>query len=510
MIRSAFLVTIGSVASLIAGMTSQIVVAWYFGTSYAMDAFLAAFVIPAYIQALFLTGLPFVLLPAFIREREGGRDEDAWALIGTFVRILGPGMTVLAIAGSIAAPIIIRISAPGLSSSSAEMAARMLAVLMFNVPLVTLSSISTGVQNARGRFLWPAAAPALGSLANIAVVVAGYRTIGATALAYGALASSLVQAGVTFGPVLKHGWQYVIPLSDQRVRRAVRLLSPIVLFGLLGRASPVLERYFASRLAEGSISYLGYAGRISVLVQVLLGTGIVTAIFPDMVRGSVASGKAGVLEQYQKALRFTLVITLPAVALLSVLALPAVQLVFQRGQFTFQSAASTAAVLPLVLGTVLCNIFGDVIGRALYAQGKTFGFNLAGAIAIVFYPVLAGIAVPGMGYRGLALANLGVNVLGVVMGLFLLRRELGHIRAGFVPQYALCSLMAALVSWCILQIDIIRASPVLALALGGSGGLITYVLCLAKADKDMIKTALNRVGGTGRLLAVISARPKRR
>ena len=55
--QSAFKVNAGSVLSLITSLISQLVVAWAFGTGAEMDAFLTAYVIPVYLQAVFLGGL---------------------------------------------------------------------------------------------------------------------------------------------------------------------------------------------------------------------------------------------------------------------------------------------------------------------------------------------------------------------------------------------------------------------------------------------------------------------
>jgi putative peptidoglycan lipid II flippase len=82
--RSAFKVTLGGFFSLLAGLASQVITAAFFGAGAEMDAYLTAMVVPLYLQAVLLSGLSFVFIPAFVNEEAKGNDENAWALAGTF------------------------------------------------------------------------------------------------------------------------------------------------------------------------------------------------------------------------------------------------------------------------------------------------------------------------------------------------------------------------------------------------------------------------------------------
>ena len=81
--RAAFKVMLGGVFSLAAGLVTQVVIARLFGASAEMDAYLTALVIPLYLESVLLAGLPFVLIPAFVREETTGGEEEAWSLAGT-------------------------------------------------------------------------------------------------------------------------------------------------------------------------------------------------------------------------------------------------------------------------------------------------------------------------------------------------------------------------------------------------------------------------------------------
>ena len=214
------------VFSLLTSLLSVLVVAWVFGAGAEMDAFTTAWVVPAYLQAVLLSGLAFVLIPAFVREKAEGREEEAWALAGTFFWITLGVLTLLAVWVAFSAPTVVALTAPGLSSDKAQLTSKMLFVLMFSIPIAGLGNLASGVQNACGSFFWPTMGPILCSFANIAVILLGRAVLGPMTLAWAGLASALIMGMVPLVPFLRHGWKRLLPLTDPRVRNWEGWLPP--------------------------------------------------------------------------------------------------------------------------------------------------------------------------------------------------------------------------------------------------------------------------------------------
>jgi peptidoglycan biosynthesis protein MviN/MurJ (putative lipid II flippase) len=147
-----------------------------------MDAYLTAIVVPIYLQAVLLTGLSYVLILAFVRVEMAKSGEDAWALVGTSLWLIGGLLTVVAVGGSL--------FAPGLSTDKAKLA-EMLVILMFFVPLTGLGSLTKGIQNARNRFFWSATFTAI-ERGLVEKAEYGFRLTLATAV----LALAIVSSGL--------------------------------------------------------------------------------------------------------------------------------------------------------------------------------------------------------------------------------------------------------------------------------------------------------------------------
>lgn len=496
--RSAFKVTLGGVFSLVAGLGSQVIIASLFGASAEMDAFFTALVIPVFVQTVLISGLSFVFIPAFVREETEGHADNAWALVGTFVWLVGVVLSLVAAAGVVLAPNIIAISAPGLDADKAALTAQMLAILMLSVPLNGLFSLTRGIQNARNSFFVPALAPAIGAVGNIVLLLLLYEVIGPLALACGFVVSTLLQAVVTMTPVVRHGWPEVKPLWDRQVIHMLRLVAPFVLFAILTSSTPLLERFFASDLPDGDLSYLGYANKIAMIVMTLIGAGISTAIFPAMARAYSQHGNEGLIERTEYGVRLSSAVALPALAILSALAVPLVTVLFERGAFNNTATLSVSLIVPLFLiSEMTFRMVGNVIVRTFYVFEDTHSVPIVGAISTGIYIVLALLMVDNLGYVGLAAAKPLQGLFGMVVLTALLMYKLRGFHvfrlARDVVLYAGASLIAFGVAWFISDALAFWPALVQLIVAGGSAGVL-YLLLLYRIDRSTTLAVLEMTG----------------
>lgn len=422
--RSISRVGIGSLLGLVAGLASQVAIAYYFGAGRQMDAFLTALTIPLYLDAVLLSSLSFVFIPIFVEYTTDGREEEAWALVGTFFWLLGITLVVLSGLISFFAPQVIGLIAPDLAADKAVESAQMLAVVIWALPFTGYAIFATGVQNARDSFFWPAARSAVNSLANLAVMLLFFHTLGAMTLVWAYIAAEAAAAAVTMVPVIRHGWRRLAPLNDPRVIEMAKLVVPLILLGVVTRITPIFERYFASGLPDGDLSYLGYSNKLSRIFQGLLGSTVATAIFPVMAKAFAKEGEQGLLQIFKYGTRLTLAVGMPLVALVSALAVPLVVMVFERGRFTATDTFSVALILPIATSrTILFFMLGNLMVRVFYSTKDTRTVPIVTASAVVGYIALAALTVDPMGYMGLAIADTAYSALGVIiLGILILRR----------------------------------------------------------------------------------------
>lgn len=496
--RSAFKVMAGGLITLIAGLASQVVIASFFGAGKEMDAFLTALAVPVYLEAVLLGGLSFVIIPAFIKRRMQNREDEAWALVGTFFWLTLGVMSLVAIVGSLAAQGIIRLSAPGLNPAKSDLAAGLLAILMISVPFTGAATFTAGIQNARNRFFSPAVAPAIGSLGNVIVLLLLFERLGPISLAWGFLVSAALRAGVTVVPVWNHGWKRLIPLNDGRVLEMLRLMAPIVFFGLLTRSTLLFERYFASSLPDGDLSYLGYAFKVSSIAVALLAEGIAAAILPSMSSTYVTSGDVGLAETAEYGLRLSLAAALPVLAILSAAAIPLITILYERGAFQRIDTVNVSRIIAVViLGDVIFRMLGNVLGRAFYVTKDTRTVPVVATLTAVIYLLLASRLASLWGYVGLAWANSLMVGTTVVVLSWLLARRLKQFKVRGLINSLMAYSAASLAAYAGASASLIalRSMPTVVQLLGAfvCGGL-PYLFVLHRLDRGMARSILVLTG----------------
>lgn len=507
--HAALRVAIGGVFSLLAGLTAQVITAYLFGAGSDMDAFFTAMTIPTYLQFSLLGGLPFVVIPAFIHEETAGREDGAWALAGTFIKIAGGVLFVVTLIGALGASQIIDIMAPGFGESKSHLASQMLSILMFTIPFLGLGSFTCGIENVRGRFFWPASATAIGSVGNFLTLLFLKPLVGPVALAWGALVSAILYGCVTTIPVLRHGWKKTLRLKDPRVVEMIKLIAPFIFFGLITQVKSLLERYLASSLPDGDLSYIGYANKISNIFVILLATSVAATIFPEMARGFSKHGEKGLLKEADFGLRITFALALPAVAITTVVAVPLIQLLYERGAFVAKTTMKVSHLIPIVmLADVLFRMIINMIGRTFFVLKDTLTSNLVISLTIIVYAAAAFLATKQWGYVGLALAQPVQSGLAVLMlGILLFRRvkqfSVRSLTKSFFI-YAGVSVVAALAAWTMIQL-FSNTGVVLQLIISISISVSIYLVMLYAFDQK-ITSSLLEMSGLKKIFTVIQPR----
>lgn len=468
--RASLMVAIGGVFSLAAGLASQVITAYFFGAGAVMDAYLTAMTVPSFLQFVLVGGLPFVVIPAFVSKETSGKGDDAWSLAGTFTILISMVLLIGAVLGAILSPQIIDLTAPGFGAEKSAMASEMLTIMIFTIPFVGISNFTSGIQNARGRFFWPATATAVGSIANVITLLILYPRVGPMSLAWGNLASAILNASITTIPVFRHGWKRILPLRDPAMLEMMKLLAPFMVFGLITHSKTLFERYFASVLPNGQLAYMGYAYKISNIFVVLFAASIASAIFPAMARAYSTQGIPGLAKQSSYGMRMTLALAIPSVTIISVVAIPIVKLFYERGAFDPATTQYVSILIPIVMiYDVFLRMVSNMAIRMYFVLKDTLTTNLIQSAAVVIYIAAAKILTDKWGYIGLTMAQpvqLGIST--IIMFIILYRR---------VKEFSLTALLKSLVVYSMIGLVAAGAGWVVLTVLKDFGFLVQLIAC---------------------------------
>jgi putative peptidoglycan lipid II flippase len=275
-------------------------------------------------------------------------------------------------------------------------------------------------------------------------------------------------------------------------------MAPFVLFGILTYSTSLFERYYASGLPDGDLSYLGYASKISEIMMALIGAGIAAAIFPAMARAYVQTGEGGLVEKAEYGLRLTLAVAMPAWAIVSAVAVPLVTFLFERGAFQHTTTLSVSPIVPIVMiGAVVFPMVSNLINRTYYATKDTHTVSIVAAVTSGLYILLAKVLVDAWGYVGLAWARPLCAGLTILVLSWLLTRRLRSLHTGKLLRetlmYGAASLVAFLATW--LVVNVLAFLPALLQSLAAflvAGSL--YMAILFRIDREIAVSVLEMTG----------------
>ena len=259
----------------------------------------------------------------------------------------------------------------------------------------SLAALGMGLLHSQQCFLLPALAPVLFNCAVLASAALAACGLGDAAflLAGGMLAGGLLQWASQRAAVAPL-WRAAasVPVSGALVWRVARGMPS----GALGAAAPQLVMLCttaaASALPTGALAALYYAERLLELPLGLLTVGLSMAGLPLLSRLSAAGAHTAFAAQTSTALRWSLLLTLPAAAALAAVAEPLIRLLLAHGAFDEQAVRlTTLALLGYLPALPACGLTRPLLAAChahglsrLPLHGALLSTVLAGAAALGF------------------------------------------------------------------------------------------------------------------------------
>lgn len=343
-----------TLASRVLGFVRDVLTAAILGAGAIADAFFIAQKIPNLFRHLFAEGAfnaAFVPQFAGLAETQGPQAAKRFGeqAMSVLIAVLLP----IIVIGEIAMPLLMIAFAPGFIDEPErfDLAVVMTRITFPYLLFISLVSLMGGVLNSLGRFAAAAATPMLLNICMIGAILwlVPYTPTPGHALAWGVAISGVIQ--FVWLLVECHRAGMALRLPWPRLTADVRLMLKRVVPGAIGagvyQVNVYIDMVIASALPLGSISYLYYADRITQLPLGVVGIAAGTALLPMLSRALRAGNAEIAMSQQNRALEFSLLLTLPAAAALMIIARPIVDVLFLRGAFDATAAKATADALAI-------------------------------------------------------------------------------------------------------------------------------------------------------------------
>lgn len=501
----------GILLNRVIGLIRESVIGRTLGNGVETDLYLTAFDLPDFLNYLLAGGvLSIVFIPIFQRYLARDDEDGGWrafsAIANPLVLLLVVGVALM----WVATPWLTRLLfdfEPQHFPQLDRLVRIVLPAQIFHI----IGGLLAATLMARDRHALPAFAPLVYSGCIVGGGLVLGPSLGAEGFAWGALVgSALGPFALPLAGALKHGlrWTPLIDLRHPDLRRYVLLSLPVMLGVSIVALDPLVQKYFASSMSEGTIARLGFARTLMKAPMGVFGLATGVAAFPTLSR-LIARGEHG--EAWRTliaAFRMMLVLAVTAQVALTVAGAEVATVIWGwgSGRFTTDQLAEIGRYTGLFCLALWAWSGQLLIARGFYAQGNTWTPTLVGSLALLAGLPVYWLLAERAGGDGLVIASsITISVYAVAL-LILLRRTLRD-PADPGPSLWRALLRLAIAAGCGIAagwaLDPLVPADWLALVRGAVTGGVGALVCLIAA------WAL-RLPEVGRIVRLLTRRLRRR
>lgn len=276
---------------------------------------------------------------------------------------------------------------------------------------------------------------------------------------------------------------------------------PVLIGVAINDVNVIINKTLASELIDGSISALNYASRLTFLIQGVFVSAITTVIFPLLAKESNNNNISGMKKIMGHGINFILLITIPAAVGMIVLALPIVQVAFERGAFTSRDTVMTSSALIFYSLGLVASSLQLLAARVYYSLQDTRTPMINGGLSVSMNIVLSLILVGFMDHIGLALATSISGTIAVLLLFYGLKKKIGSLGTkGYITTFiksGTASLIMGVVVYLVYRglygvLGISRLNNLISLTVAAGLGVIIYVILCYAFGIDAVKNAADK------------------
>jgi putative peptidoglycan lipid II flippase len=405
--RAALSVGLATVVVKAAATLKDLAVAHSFGRSDSLDAFLFAFILPAFAVNLIVGAVTAALVPVLVETRQNEGITAAQQLLASVTLLTGAALIILALMIALLSPLYLPYLGHGFPAGKQALTREFLYLLAPWLVVSGLATFMACVMNSIEKFAMPAIVPIVTPSVILICIALWTRPTSGFALAWGTVMGSCFEVALLFYLVKRHQilgslrWYGI----NQNVRAVLFQTGPMMAGCLLMGATPVVDQVMASMLGSGSVSALSYGNKVP---SGLLGIGaaaLSTATLPYFSQMAAAKDWHGCRHTLKRYSSLILTVSLPITAVLILLSRPLVRAFFQRGAFTSADTDVVSLVQSCYCLQIPAYVLSMLFVRFISSVRRNDLLMYASAINLVVDITMNLVLMRWLGVAGIALST---------------------------------------------------------------------------------------------------------
>ncbi len=485
-----------TICSKIFGFSRDLILSYFFGTSYISDAYLISLTIPSVIFGFIGTAINTSYIPMQSRIIAEDGDERATTYTSNLVNLLLIFVTIIIIICLIFTEPIVKLFAVGFTGETLETAVLFTKIGLIGMYFTAMISVFRGYLQLKNNFVIPALIGfPLNFITILAIVIAAKGNF--VILAIGTLLATISEFLFMVPSIGKEGYRYKFYLnfSDERIYETIKIGIPVIIGASVNQINTLLDRTIASTIEVGAISALNYASRLNLFIQGIFVTSLVTVLYPLIsnyaTQGNMKKLKSATLESINIISIFLVPITFGTM----IFSREIIELLFGRGAFDETAVNMTSIALFYYAVGILGFGLRDILSRVFYALQDTKTPMTNATIGVVINIVLNLVFSRYMGVGGLALATSISALVTTTLLFYSLRKKFGSFGLKSVTMTLIKVFTASILMGIIAKISYliwskVTYSSISLVASVGTGAMIYFILIMFMKIEE-IDTILN-------------------
>lgn len=424
--KTAVIITIITIGSKIIGFGREVVLAYFFGTSYVVDAYLMSITIPNILFGWINTiSMSYTPIYTGINLKDG--HKKSLSFTNNIISVVLACSLICIILCYIFNKQIVTIFAPGFSGDTFNLTSRFLNISVFSILFSSVLQVLSAYLNCNNKFI-ESSLPMLFFSSTQIVFIVMSGIVSTHVLIYGYIVAVIMQFFTTYLFSYKECYRFKFNIRiTPEIKKTFILVIPIFISSAIIQINSFVDKSFASVLAEGSISALNYANILRSFIFTIFTVAITTMIYPLLSKSITEKNIDAVKNMFSKSINLTIILFIPITIGAILLATPAIQFVYERGAFSSQSTILTSTAFIMYSIGILPLAFSDIITRVFYSMQDTKSVMITSIISVILNIILNFLLIKPLKHNGLALATSLSSIFTIPILFVILRKKLGSL-----------------------------------------------------------------------------------
>ncbi len=490
MLKTAGFMAAATFLAKVCGLIRDMLIAAFFGTGIEADAYMAATKLPTTLFDIVIGGvISAAFIPVFNSVWSKESREEALKFANRFIGMVLLITGLIAFFGIAFSDSLISFMAPDFDTQTHKLAKELSAIMFPMIIFTGLAFSFVGILQSLGEYNIPAIMSLVSNGAVILYFVLFGKRFGVHGLSVTMLLAWSLQVIIQIPSLIRFEYKFrpSINFRDKNIQSAMKLALPMLISTWVQPLYTIVNTRLASGIDNG-VSSLEYANRLYLVITGVFSFVVTNLMFPKMSRAHVAGEKEESKELLVTSLKLIAVIIMPIMAMLIVLAKPAVAVLYQRGGFLVEDTVRTGGALSFYAIGMIGMAYNEILSKSFFSMQNSKTPMITALCSMAVNIAAAYLLVPYMGIAGLAFAAAAGSTANAVLNYIFINR----IYKPLFSKSDVVNLLKVVVASVVMGIAMFmvykllsgyfRIGPIGGLVTGGIGaavGVVVYtILCL--------------------------------